>query len=350
MATCRSCRTASRLISEKLGLCRDCALKEELGELKAIHDTIREKLQLGSGQGGLKKICNYCLNECHPQEGSASFCGLKRVENGEVKSLTNSQHALLHAYKDRLPTNCCSSWFCPRGTNPPPRSYNLAVFFYCCTFHCLFCQNHSHWYPQPNNAVHVNEMVDWVKQDESIACVCYFGGTPEPHFPFALEFSRRIAEEVPREIPICFEWNGSGRRDLVLEAAKFSIESGGNIKFDLKAWSEPLHVALTGHTNQITLDNFSAVANLDNSRNDPFLTATTLLVPGYVTREEVEQIAAFIAGHDPNIPYSLLVFHPGYLMRDLPVTPRQQALECYEIAKKHLNQVHLGNVTLLGLL
>jgi pyruvate formate lyase activating enzyme len=192
-------------------------------------------------------------------------------------------------------------------------------------------------------------MVDWVKKDESIACVCYFGGTPEPHLPFALELSQRIIEEVPREVEICFEWNGSGRRDLVLKAARQAIESGGNVKFDLKAWFEPLHVALTGQTNRVTLDNFSAVVALDSHRVDPFLTATTLLVPGYVVREEVKKIADFIASHDRSIPYSLLVFHPDYLMRDLPFTPKEQALECYRAAKERLERVHLGNASLLGL-
>jgi pyruvate formate lyase activating enzyme len=71
-------------------------------------------------------------------------------------------------------------------------------------------------------------------------------------------------------------------------------------------------------------------------------------VPGYVDEVEVGQIARFIAGLDPAIPYSLLVFHPDFMMRDLPITPREQVTRCYETATRQLKRVHLGNLHLLG--
>jgi len=74
-----------------------------------------------------------------------------------------------------------------------------------------------------------------------------------------------------------------------------------------------------------------------------------LLVPGYVDEKEVEGITKFIASLDSEIPYSILVFHPDYLMMDLPMTPMDQALACYRAAKRHLKNVNVGNVRLLGL-
>ncbi|HID17306.1 TPA: radical SAM protein, partial [Candidatus Bathyarchaeota archaeon] len=82
----------------------------------------------------------------------------------------------------------------------------------------------------------------------------------------------------------------------------------------------------------------------------PVLTATTLLVPGYVDELEVKRIAEFIASLNPEIPYSLLVFHPDFAMRDLPVTPKEQAFKCYRTAKKFLKNVNIGNLHLLGLI
>ena len=78
------------------------------------------------------------------------------------------------------------------------------------------------------------------------------------------------------------------------------------------------------------------------------MSACTLLVPGYVNHEEVEQIAKFISEINTNIPYSLLIFHGDYQMRDLPITSRKQAEKCLEVAKKYLENVHLGNKFLLG--
>jgi pyruvate formate lyase activating enzyme len=80
----------------------------------------------------------------------------------------------------------------------------------------------------------------------------------------------------------------------------------------------------------------------------PVLTATTLMVPGYVDAKEVGAIAEFIGGLDPSIPYSLLSFHPDYHMADLPYTPLGQAIECYNSARQHLERVNVGNLHILG--
>ena len=80
------------------------------------------------------------------------------------------------------------------------------------------------------------------------------------------------------------------------------------------------------------------------------LTATTLLVPGYVDAEEVGRIAEFIAALNPEIPYSLLIFHGDFAMADLPITPLEQALRCYRAAvEAGLRMVNVGNLHLLGL-
>lgn len=80
----------------------------------------------------------------------------------------------------------------------------------------------------------------------------------------------------------------------------------------------------------------------------PLVVASTLLVPGYIDAYEVEQIAGFIASIHPKIPYSLLVFHPQFIMSDLPISPRKLVFSCYDAAKKQgLKHVRIGNQHLL---
>ena len=71
------------------------------------------------------------------------------------------------------------------------------------------------------------------------------------------------------------------------------------------------------------------------------------MIPGYIDKEEVEKIARFISNLGPEIPYSLLGFHPDFKMIDMPVTTRKQAEECYQTAKKYLKRVNIGNKHLL---
>ncbi len=63
---------------------------------------------------------------------------------------------------------------------------------------------------------------------------------------------------------------------------------------------------------------------------------------------KVYNIASFIAGQDPDTPYSLLGFYPQFQMRDLRPTSRRQAEACYKAAKRAgLKIVTLGNEPLL---
>jgi pyruvate formate lyase activating enzyme len=149
---------------------------------------------------------------------------------------------------------------------------------------------------------------------------------------------------------VCWETNGAAHETFLSRMAALSLSSGGLVKVDLKAWNEGVHYALCGVTNTQTLENFRRLAHWNERRPEPpFLIASTLLVPGYVDEEEVSAIARFIAGLNPEIPYSLLAFYPSFYLRDLPTTSRLHALRCREAAEAAgLHRVRIGNVHLLG--
>jgi pyruvate formate lyase activating enzyme len=189
------------------------------------------------------------------------------------------------------------------------------------------------------------------KVDSETSCVCYFGGDPTSQILHALKTSKLARDYTEnRVLRICWETNGSAQEPYLTEMAGLSMQSGGCVKFDLKAWDENLHYALCGNTNQKTLDNFKKLAALTLKRPEPpFLIASTLLVPGYIDETEVQRIARFIAELNPDIPYSLLGFYPHFYLKDLPATSRTHALRCQAIAKNAgLRRVHIGNIHLLG--
>ena len=365
---CKICGKTSRLISKALGVCPECVktrFEEARHFIERAHEVARSRYGLPPrpprNPHGLK--CTICANECSMGEGEVGFCGLRRNVNGKLVSLVSADEALMYGYYDPHVTNCCASWFCPAGTGAGYPKYatrpgpevgyaNYAVFFYGCNFDCLFCQNASHKLLSEAPKVSVEGFVRHVLNNKDYTCICFFGGSPEPQLPFAIKASRRVLEEKPekRIIRICFEWNGCGNRGLVKEAAKLALESGGNIKFDLKCFSEELSYALSGVSNKAAYENFEMIATefYDARPDPPVLTATTLLVPGYVDANEVDRIAEFIASLNPEIPYSLLVFHPDHFMSDMPITPRRQVEECLKAARRHLKRVHVGNLHLLG--
>lgn len=364
---CRVCGKRSALMSSRLGVCATCVRErpdEVIPVAKEIHRDVRDQFGLvaepprtGGGIG-----CNLCANECVIGVGESGFCGLRVNVDGRLRALVGPDKGLMYMYLDPQVTNCCAAWFCPAGTGaghpryaytkgPEFGYYNLAVFFYGCNFDCLFCQNASHKDLGLGKTYTTDDLAREVRMRDRISCICYFGGSPEPQLPFAINASKKAIEERPnRVLRVCFEWNGCGDPSNVKRAAELALESGGNVKFDLKCFDPTMSLALSGVSNRRAYENFKMVADtFYNERPDlPVLTATTLLVPGYVDEKEVGSIAKFISDLSPEVPYSLLVFHPDFVMRDLPVTPVEQVVRCYNSAKKYLRRVNVGNLPTLG--
>ena len=136
---------------------------------------------------------------------------------------------------------------------------------------------------------------------------------------------------------------------LLDKMMSLSLESGGCVKFDLKAMEPNIHYALCGVDNKRTLENFARAAQRIAERPElPPLVASTLLVPGYIEAQEINAIASFIANINPDIPYALLGFHGDFLMTDLPRTSWDQANRCLEAARgAGLKRVRIGNTHIL---
>jgi pyruvate formate lyase activating enzyme len=278
-------------------------------------------------------------------EGERGYCGLRAARSGKLAHLAGTpERGLLHWYRDPLPTNCVADWVCEGSRH---RGYhNLAVFYASCTANCLFCQNWDFRLASPakRQMLSARELAD--AANSRTFCVCYFGGDPASQMPHALAASRYLAE---RGVRVCWETNGTMHPKLLDAALQCSLDTGGCVKFDLKAFDEGLHTALTGISNRRTLDNFARAAKRCHERLQlPLVIASTLLVPGYVDAREVSRIARFIAALDPRIPYALLAFAPHFFMSDLPRTSLRHAEEAEVAAHAAgLVNVRVGNRHLL---
>jgi pyruvate formate lyase activating enzyme len=366
MGQCRRCGAESRTIASRLGFCGPCIrshFPEVWPEIQQVHRKSRQAfhLPLEPPRDPEGKTCTLCVHACQIPEGGVGFCGARRVEGGRLRN-GGPAGAGLSFYHDPLPTNCVADWFCPGGTgrgyptyayaDGPEQGYlNLAVFYHACNFNCLFCQN---WTFKKSTMggtrVSARELAQAV--DPRTACICYFGGDPTPQLPHALAASRlaaAAAAKAGRRLRICWETNGAMQEGWLRPLVESSLGNGGIIKFDLKAFSEEIHLALTGVSNSQTLKNFAALAARAPERPEvPLLTASTLMVPGYVDLEEIHGLARFIASLNPDIPYSLLAFYPQFYLKDLPTTSADFAFKARQVAlEAGVKRVHLGNLHLL---
>ena len=361
---CSICGKEAGPLSQTLPICLNC-IRSEKEDIKPVienaHRRSRETFGLVNtpprDHSGIS--CQVCINQCQISEGEWGYCGLRTQKEGVLRGVS-SEKGNVRWYDDGLPTNCVADWVCPGGTGAgyPQFAYssgpeygfkNLAVYYHGCSFDCLFCQNWMHrervW---DKKKVTPEELAGAV--DHRTSCICYFGGDPTPQLPHSIQVSKKAIEKARgRILRICWETNGSMNPDLLEEMVYLSLTSGGCIKFDIKAWNDSLHIALCGVSNVRTKRNFEWVTQCSSKRPEPpLLIASTLLVPGYIDEEEIRRISKWIVSLNPNIPYSLLVFYPQFFFKDLPVTPRDLAFRCKEVAEgEGLRRVRIGNMHLL---
>lgn len=353
-----------KLISRSLTVCRECIIErfpEVQPLLNRVHQITREPFSLPtgslSGEGDIN--CTFCARECRIPEGNLGYCGIRKRTKKTIKG-PHHKEAYVSWYLDPLPTNCVADWFCPGGTGcgypefaytrgPEYGFYNLAVFFESCNLNCLYCQN---WHFRYSHSRNTTKSIENLLQSltSRVSCICFFGGDPSTQTPFAIRFSEEALKNKKGPIlRICWETNGLFSPKFLPKVINLSLASGGTIKFDLKAWTKEIFFALTGYDNEKVFQNFAYTAKYIKERKTvPLLTASTLLVPGYVEEEEVYQIARFIASLDPEIPYRLLAFSPQFYMDDLPLLSKEKAYRALEAAKKAgLKRISLGNEQIL---
>ncbi|MGD8759103.1 MAG: radical SAM protein [Anaerolineales bacterium] len=353
---CVLCGRRSRLITSALGVCRECirsSPERALAVTAEAHRASRARFGLpGEPPRAEEGVgCVLCFRECRIPEGGFGYCGLRTVRGGRIRHMAGTPaRGLLHWYRDPLPTNCVADWVCTGSSRRG--QHNLAVFYASCTLDCLFCQNWHFRTTDPSiprqGSVEAMSAAELAQQaNQGTHCVCYFGGDPGSQMPHALASAKYLAD---KGVTVCWETAGTMNPRLLKKGLARALETGGCVKFDLKAFDENLHLALTGGSNNRTLDNFAYAAEAAKQRpSPPAVVASTLLVPGYVDAEEVASIAGFIAAHNPETPYALLAFHPHFEMIDLPPTSRSHAEAAHQAARSAgLSNVRIGNLHLLS--
>ena len=365
MAKCELCGYESEEISESIGVCVNCLRRNPQKALEKVmksHFKWRELINLPPlppQEGELS--CKICVNECKIPRDSSGYCGIIWNKGGRLTTITGSfNKAYLHWYLDPHPTNCVAEPVCPERKHHG--FYNLAVFFAGCNLDCLFCQNVQHKYMIKDGKVDLQEGIvlsfselSNVAMRSKVSCICYFGGDPTPHSIYALKVSREVlkrSKEGNVTKRICWETNGLENPKIMKEMAKLSLESGGIVKIDWKAYTPSIYQALTGINGEKALkrvkENVKLVLEMGKERELPLLVVSSLIVPHYIDEFEVYNIAKYIAELNPETPYVLLAFAPQHLMHDVPTTSRKEMESVYKAAlDAGLGRVYIGNIWLL---
>ncbi|MDK2383208.1 MAG: hypothetical protein QI199_00160 [Candidatus Korarchaeota archaeon] len=112
---------------------------------------------------------------------------------------------------------------------------------------------------------------------------------PSPWTPQLFSLYRKVRDTASGLKRLCWETNGLQDPRIFLKMAEASLESGGIVKVDFKAWTPSVYEALTGVKGKDkVLGNLKTAAKLAKKReNPPLIVVSTLMVLYYVDLEEI---------------------------------------------------------------
>ncbi|MHB8788534.1 MAG: AmmeMemoRadiSam system radical SAM enzyme [Desulfobulbaceae bacterium] len=279
-------------------------------------------------------LCNLCSHRCRIKPGKRGICGVRENRDGVLYSLV---------YGMLVAENCDPIEKKPLfHFLPGTLSYSISTVG--CNFHCLHCQNYNiSQYPHDHDGRIAGTMrspEDVVNGAEAMGCRSISYTYVEPTIFY--EFARDCCELAhQRGLKNVFVSNGY----MTPEVARDLAPLLDAINIDVKGFSDEFYKKVCKARLQPVLDNVALLHELG-----VWVEVTTLLIPGLNdTDEELRQVAGFIKGIDPAMPWHVTAFHPTYKMTDLPATPLATLQRARTIGREEgLQYVYEGNIPGLG--
>jgi pyruvate formate lyase activating enzyme len=166
------------------------------------------------------------------------------------------------------------------------------------------------------------------------ATISYTYTEPTIFMEFAQDTARLAKEQGIRNV---FVSNGFMTRESATALAE--VIEGDNI--DLKSFRDDFYRKVCKARLQPILDTIQRLR-----QSGVWIEVTTLVIPGHNDSvEELTEIAQFIKGVGPEIPWHVSAFRPTYQMMDRPRTPAATLLTARDIGlKAGLRYVYTGNI------
>jgi pyruvate formate lyase activating enzyme len=281
-------------------------------------------------EGGASVRCDLCHHRCEIASGKVGICHARRNDDGRLVSLVYGE--------------CVAMTPDPIEKNPLfhflPGSFSLSVATVGCNFRCDFCQNShiSQALRERGLDVHAARRTAEEIVDAALAQECesisFTYTEPTVFFEYALDTARLACEAG---LANCFVSNGFMTPQAVGMIAPYLHA----INVDLKSFREETYREVIGGRLGGVLETLRALRE-----RGVWVEVTTLLIPGMNdSREEIRDIARFLAQLDPGIPWHISRFFPHYKMPRTAPTPIETIEAAVRIGEEEgLRYIYCGNV------
>lgn len=277
-----------------------------------------------------KVLCQACSHSCKLDEGEYGICGIRKVEEGELKLLVYGLAAAVNIDPvEKKPM----FHFLPEST-----AFSFGTVG--CNFSCTFCQNFDiSQYPKEHDHKIIGqelppERIVELALKNGCRSIAYTYNEPIVFFEYTYDTAKLAHEKGLKNIYVTSGFETHKSIDLLAPYI-----DGMNI--DIKGFTEGFYKEICGARLKPVLECVKYA-----HEKGIWIEITTLLIPGKNdSDEEIRNITKFIAEVDTRIPWHISAFYPMYKMLDIPPTPDSTLLRAYDIGKEAgLKYIYVGNM------
>lgn len=271
---------------------------------------------------GAKVRCEICPQRCRLEEGDIGVCGGRQVIGGKLVAINYAQVSSLQL--DPIEKKPLYHFY--------PGSDILSVGPNGCNLQCQWCQNwHISQSPSPTRTILPEELAELADSTDSIG-VAYTYAEPLIWFEYVLEAGRVLHE---RGLVNVFVTNGY----INAEPFRQILEVADAFNIDLKSPDDHCYRKYCGGK----LEDVQRSIRMAYEAGK-HVEITHLIVTGVNdTLDRIEQLARWVASVSPSLPLHLTRYYPSHLYQEPPTDP-QFMIEAYQVAKRYLEWVYLGNI------
>lgn len=272
-----------------------------------------------------KLQCLLCPHLCEITEGQTGICGVRKNFGTRIGLIT---YGVISGYSlDPVEKKPLYHFF--------PGKKILSIGSYGCNMRCDFCQNYHISQEIPGSIIADStpgEIADNARKAIDNAGIAFTYNEPVIWFEFVTDTAKAVKDKGLFTVLVT---NGYVNN----EPLKALLDVTDAFNVDLKAFNNDFYKRLTGTSLGPVKNTLKQIV-----RAGKHLEITTLLITGQNDNmHEMEEQVRWIANElGKEIPFHLSRYFPMY-KRDDPTTPHSTLLKHYELAKKHLSFVYVGN-------
>ncbi len=279
-----------------------------------------------------KKVkCRLCPHECEISNGKFGICKVRINKNGEL--FTENYGLVSSVGFDPIEKKPLYHFY--------PGSEILSVGSIGCNLQCDFCQN---WqisqisetdFKRESKRYRNSEIIELALSKENNIGIAYTYNEPTVFFEFMLEMAISAKEKGLKNVMVT---NGFINKDPLNKLNQF-IDA---YNVDLKAFIDDFYIKYTKSQLEPVKETLINISNAGKH-----LEITNLVIPGLNdSPEKFEEMVKWIKENTgEKTVLHISRYFPSYKFKEEP-TSVEKIFKLYEIAKKHLKYVYLGNLML----